>query len=315
MLDHAEDSPASSSTRSPAFEPGYRVLVERHGQPQAPGDHPRPGPRRGLPRVAAGLLARPAARLRRHAAGRGRPRRHPGERPARRRPSTSTRFPAPIWHPLDGGRYIGTASLNITARPGHAARSTSGTYRNQVFDRNSVGIRVAPPHHGGIIQREVLPARRAAAHRRRRGRRSAAVHGVLRRGLRFGESELDWAGGVRGAADRGDRGRADRPADPRPRRDRARGLHLPDECRKEGPYGEWMGYYQDGLRARQRSCASTAIYHRNNPIILGCPQGKPPHEDNRFLAYLRSGLIWDQLRRPACRGSAASGRRPRAATG
>ena len=37
------------------------------------------------------------------------------------------------------------------------------------------------------------------------------------------------------------------------------------------------------------------VYFRNDPIILGCPQGKPPHEDNQFLAYLRSCLIQDQL--------------------
>jgi 4-hydroxy-3-polyprenylbenzoate decarboxylase len=38
------------------------------------------------------------------------------------------------------------------------------------------------------------------------------------------------------------------------------------------------------------------MYHRDDPILLGCPQGKPPHEDNRFLAYLKSALIETQLR-------------------
>jgi len=62
----------------------------------------------------------------------------------------------------------------------------------------------------------------------------------------------------------------------------------------EGPYGEWQGYYQEGW-PRNPVIQIDRVYHRDDPIILGCPQGKPPHEDNRFLAYLRSGLIWDQL--------------------
>ena len=31
-----------------------------------------------------------------------------------------------------------------------------GTYRNQVFDKNSIGIRAAPPHHGGIIKEKYM---------------------------------------------------------------------------------------------------------------------------------------------------------------
>ena len=62
-----------------------------------------------------------------------------------------TRFPAPIWHPGDGGRFIGTASVNIMRDPDTGSINV-GTYRNQVFDKNGIGIRAAPPHHGGIIK-------------------------------------------------------------------------------------------------------------------------------------------------------------------
>ncbi len=50
-----------------------------------------------------------------------------------------TRFPAPIWHPLDGGRYIGTASVNIMRDPDTGAIN-AGTYRNQVFDKSGIGM-------------------------------------------------------------------------------------------------------------------------------------------------------------------------------
>ena len=32
----------------------------------------------------------------------------------------------------------------------------AGTYRNQVFDKNGIGIRAAPPHHGGIIKEKYM---------------------------------------------------------------------------------------------------------------------------------------------------------------
>ena len=79
------------------------------------------------------------------------------------------------------------------------------------------------------------------------------------------------------------------------------GFITTDQFSKEGPYGEWMGYYQDGY-AKDRVVRIARIYHRDDPILLGCPQGKPPHEDNRFLVYLRSGMIWDQLEKAGVPG-------------
>ena len=64
-------------------------------------------------------------------------------------------FPAPVWHPGDGGRFIGTASINIMRDPDTGIINV-GTYRNQVFDRNGIGIRAAPPHHGGIIKEKYM---------------------------------------------------------------------------------------------------------------------------------------------------------------
>ena len=75
----------------------------------------------------------------------------------------------------------------------------------------------------------------------------------------------------------------------------------PADMRVEGPYGEFMGYYASGAPTLP-TIEVQAVYHRRDPIILGCPQGKPPHEDNRFLAYLRSGMIWDQLKKAGVPG-------------
>jgi UbiD family decarboxylase len=210
------------------------------------------------------------------------------------------RFPAPVWHPLDGGRFIGTASVNIMRDPDSGAIN-AGTYRNQIFDRNGIGLRVAPPHHGGIIKEKYM----------KRGEpcpivvvvgadpllfMASCVEGPL-----FGQSELDWAGGVRGRPVEVIQGEVTGLPIPAHAEIALEGFVTTDEFHKEGPYGEWMGYYQDGYE-RDRVVRIERIYHRDNPIILGCPQGKPPHEDNRFLAYLRSGMIWDQLEKAGVPG-------------
>jgi len=62
----------------------------------------------------------------------------------------------------------------------------------------------------------------------------------------------------------------------------------------EGPYGEWTGYYASGTPTVP-VVQIEAIHHRSDPVILGCPQGKPPHEDNQFLAYIKSALIKQQI--------------------
>ena len=39
------------------------------------------------------------------------------------------------------------------------------------------------------------------------------------------------------------------------------------------------------------------LYHRNDPIILGSPPGRPPAELGPYRSYLRSALIWDEIER------------------
>ncbi|TMA09988.1 MAG: UbiD family decarboxylase, partial [Deltaproteobacteria bacterium] len=37
------------------------------------------------------------------------------------------------------------------------------------------------------------------------------------------------------------------------------------------------------------------LYHRNNPIMLGSPPGRPPAELGWYRSYLRSALVWDEM--------------------
>ena len=62
------------------------------------------------------------------------------------------KFPTPKWHELDGGRYIGTGSIDITRDPDEGWVNW-GTYRVMIHDKDTVGFYISPGKHGRI-QRE-----------------------------------------------------------------------------------------------------------------------------------------------------------------
>src|SRR5262249_10138971 len=74
------------------------------------------------------------------------------------------------------------------------------------------------------------------------------------------------------------------------------GFVYPGNVKPEGPFGEWMGYY--GTEVREEPVMDVkAIYHRNDPIILGCPPLRPPDEIARLKAIIRSGMLRENLTR------------------
>ena len=62
------------------------------------------------------------------------------------------KFPTPKWHEHDGGRYIGTGSIDITRDPDEGWVNW-GTYRVIIHDKDTVGFYISPGKHGRI-QRE-----------------------------------------------------------------------------------------------------------------------------------------------------------------
>src|SRR5947209_1679795 len=57
------------------------------------------------------------------------------------------KFPAPQWHPLDGGRYLGTGVCDVLKDP-DSDWINVGTYRVQVQDRDHVSVYISPGKHG-----------------------------------------------------------------------------------------------------------------------------------------------------------------------
>lgn len=204
-------------------------------------------------------------------------------------------FPVPIWHPQDGGRYIGTASMNILKDP-DSPWVNVGTYRNQIFGRDELGIYISPGKHGRLIRDAYLARGEKIPVAVVVGADPLLFMASCAEGIPYGMSEYAWAGGVRGAPVEVVRGPVTGLPIPATAEIAIEGWIDPAApLHDEGPYGEWMGYYASG-EGQTHVIKVAAIHHRNDPILLGCPQGKPPHEDNRFLAYLKSALIENQLR-------------------
>lgn len=60
------------------------------------------------------------------------------------------KFPVPKWHEEDGGRFIGTAGIQIVKDP-ETGRVNIGTYRMQVHDKATLGIHMSDGKDGYII--------------------------------------------------------------------------------------------------------------------------------------------------------------------
>ena len=68
-----------------------------------------------------------------------------------------------------------------------------------------------------------------------------------------------------------------------------------DNRKNEGPFGEWTGYYASDESA-QPVLEIEAVYHRNDPIILGVPPlGGGSDEMARYRAIMRSAMLKQEL--------------------
>jgi 4-hydroxy-3-polyprenylbenzoate decarboxylase len=107
----------------------------------------------------------------------------------------------------------------------------------------------------------------------------------------YGVFELDLVGGIRGRPVEMVRGKITGLPFPANAEIVLEGLIPPDRTHPEGPFGEWTGHYAGGRREIP-VLEIKAIYHRNDPIVLGVPpMGGGPDEVARYRAVMRSALI------------------------
>ena len=210
-----------------------------------------------------------------------------------------TIFPSPLWHEKDGGPYIGTGCCVVT-RDFDSDWVNVGTYRVQVFDRNTVGLWISPGKHGRLIREKYfargLPCPVAI---------SVGTDPLLfitaGNEIDFGVNEYAYAGGHRG-----------RPFDvveselhglPIPANDEIvlEGEIMPDDVRTEGPFGEFTGYYASGEQS-QPAVRIRRIYHRNDPIITTARPGRPPHDFSFSKSVSKAATIWEEMEKAGLPG-------------
>ena len=203
-----------------------------------------------------------------------------------------TMFPTPKWHPEDGGRYIGTGSFNVTRDPDEGWINC-GTYRVMIHDDKTVGFYISPGKHGRI-QRDKYEARKEPMP-------VAIVVGcdpmsflMASSEVPYGVCEYDVIGGIRGAPVEVVKAPITGLPVPANAEIVIEGFVQPGNVKPEGPFGEWMGYYGSDVRD-EPVMDIKAIYHRNNPILLGCAPQRPPDEIARYRALTRSAIVRENI--------------------
>ncbi|MBN2074739.1 MAG: UbiD family decarboxylase [Dehalococcoidales bacterium] len=203
------------------------------------------------------------------------------------------KLPTPVWHEVDGGRYIGTGCAIISRDPDDGWINL-GTYRCMIFDKNLMSVSLNPGKHGTKMMEKY--------HSRGEGFPLAVVCGMdpvlfMAAGSPLtgtGESEYDFAGYIKGEPVEITRGEMTDLPIPASAEIVIEGEIPPPERlekRVDGPFGEWRRVYA--------SIASPimevkSIMFRDNPIMLGVPPLKM-HIPFPFSIPLMASEIWNVL--------------------
>jgi len=202
------------------------------------------------------------------------------------------KFPTPKWHDLDGGRYIGTGSIDITRDPDEGWVNW-GTYRVMIHDKDSVGFYISPGKHGRIQRDKYISSGKPCKIAMSFGHDPLVfLAGSIE--VPYAVPEYEFIGGVRGEPMELIEGEYSGLPIPANAEIVVEGDVVFDQTKVEGPFGEWTGYYGSAERP-EPFVRIKRLYHRNDPIILGSPPGRPPVELGWYRSYLRSALIWDEM--------------------
>jgi UbiD family decarboxylase len=203
------------------------------------------------------------------------------------------KFPVPLWHEHDGGRYIGTGVGVITRDP-DTGDVNMGTYRVQLHDRRHVGFYISPGKHSRIHRDKYFSRGEPCP--------VAMIFGpdpltyiLAASEVPRGIFELDYMGAVKGESIPVIQGKVTGLPIPAHAEIAVEGIAYPGDVRFEGPFGEWTGTYAS--RGREEPFVKVeALYYRNNPILLGSPPSKGLYSDQGFWrAVWRSALLYNEI--------------------
>jgi len=201
-------------------------------------------------------------------------------------------FPSPLWHEMDGGRYIGTG-CSVVTRDLDSDWVNVGTYRVQLLDRNHVALDMVPGKHGRIQYEK---------HKAAGERFPVAIVlggdplGYLISGIEvpFGMCEWNYIGAILKAPVQVVKGELTGLPFPAASEIVIEGFIEPNDERTEGPFGEFHGYYP-GKEGKAPCVTISKVHFRQDPILVGSPPAKPPNDYSYSKAVMRSALLHDAL--------------------
>jgi len=201
-------------------------------------------------------------------------------------------FPSPLWHEMDGGRYIGTGCCVVT-KDFDSDWVNVGTYRVQLHDKRSVGLDMIPGKHGAIQYDKYMKAGKPFPVAIVLG---CDPLGYLISGIEvpFGMCEYNYIGAILGEPVSVVKGGLTGLPFPAASEIVIEGWAHPGDVRTEGPFGEFHGYYP-GKEGTAPAVTIERIYYRNDPIMVGSPPAKPPNDYSYSKAVMRSALLFDAL--------------------
>jgi UbiD family decarboxylase len=201
-------------------------------------------------------------------------------------------FPSPLWHEMDGGRYIGTG-CSVVTRDLDSDWINVGTYRVQLLDKNHVTLDMVPGKHG----------RQHYEKHKKAGKRFPVVMvvggdplGYLISGIEvpFGMCEWNYIGAILKEPVAVLHGELTGLPFPAASEIVLEGFVEPNDERTEGPFGEFHGYYPG--KAGTAPCVTVSrVHYRKDPILMGSPPAKPPNDYSYSKAVMRSALLHDAL--------------------
>ncbi len=203
------------------------------------------------------------------------------------------KFPVPMWHHRDGGRYVGTMH-GVVTKDLNSEWINIGLYRVMVLDKDRLAVYLRPGRQH--IGQQFI------AYRDAKKRMPVSIIIGLEPSLPFcfstgiprGVCEYDVAGAVRGAPVEVVKCETNDLPVPAASEIVIEGYIDPGEMAPEGPFGEYPGYYGE-LPGPSPVMHITAITHRKNPVFQGSLEGHPINESHVLASVSKTATAWEAM--------------------
>lgn len=202
------------------------------------------------------------------------------------------KFPVPLIHGGDGGRYIGTWHTVITKDPENAWVNY-GMYRLMVLGKNRMAGLIGPiqdfQRHLSAYKMLGRPMEFAVAIGTEPVTTLMSCVSVQGK-----KSEAEVIGGLRGKPLELTRCKTVNLEAPATAEIVLEGFINPDETEGEGPFGEYTGYV--GGRQPRPVFHVTAVTHRSDPILTMTSIGVPVDEDHVVMPIANAAEVLEEVR-------------------